>query len=123
MNTVPSLVAEHLFFCAVCSEPAGHYRLFGTPNQGSYKTDILLGEVSYGGFSVATYFNLGTSLLNGDAKSIHKLDQVYIPCYCPECDAIYCNDHWKIHVQYDDDGWRDSIRGMCPKGHKRMLED
>jgi hypothetical protein len=27
---------------------------------------------------------------------------------------------WSV---FDDDGWHDSIRGRCPHGHERMLED
>jgi hypothetical protein len=46
-----------------------------------------------------------------------------VPFFCPVCDKCYCGTHWKRWDVFDDDGWHDSIRGACPEGHERMLED
>jgi hypothetical protein len=59
------------------------------------------------------------------AGELYALDPEYTPFYCPGCDAVYCGEHWIRWDVFDDDmpGWRDSIRGRCPQGHERMLED
>lgn len=60
----------------------------------------------------------------GDAAALHAMDFEVTPFFCPACEACYCGDHWLRHDVFDpDDGWHDSIRGTCPQGHERMLED
>ena len=58
-------------------------------------------------------------------RALFELDPEYAPWYCPGCDASYCGDHWARRDIFDEDdsGWHDSIRGTCPRGHERMLED
>ena len=48
-----------------------------------------------------------------------------LDAYCPECNLIYCKDHWIMEVKYDDDfpGFYDCTYGTCPKGHRRMIDD
>lgn len=49
--------------------------------------------------------------------------------YCPKCRACYCADHWKMADRYEDlrkpgdQVWYDSTWGVCPKGHRVMLDD
>jgi hypothetical protein len=58
-----------------------------------------------------------------DARALHALDPELACFYCPQCDAAYCGDHWQRRDVFDDEGFHDSIRGSCPHGHERMLED
>jgi len=44
------------------------------------------------------------------------------PFYCPACDRSYCGEHWNATDVFED-GVHDSIRGTCPEGHERLLED
>jgi hypothetical protein len=57
--------------------------------------------------------------------AVFDLDPEYAPFYCPACKASYCGEHWDRFDVFDDDfpTWHDSIRGRCPHGHERMLED
>jgi hypothetical protein len=67
---------------------------------------------------------LRTALTRADARAVFSVDPELAPFYCPTCDACYCGDHWHRRDVFDDDAaWRDSIRGRCPEGHERMLED
>jgi hypothetical protein len=59
----------------------------------------------------------------GDAQALYRYDLEVACFYCPECRACYCQGHWNPRDVFDEDGWHDSIRGTCPKGHSRMLED
>ena len=45
-----------------------------------------------------------------------------LDAYCPQCDKIYCWEHYNATVEYDD-GFYDCTYGKCPKGHKRMIDD
>jgi hypothetical protein len=57
-----------------------------------------------------------------DAAALHRLDPELVPSYCPVCQANYCGEHWRRWVVFENDHL-DSIRGTCPNGHERMLED
>jgi hypothetical protein len=59
----------------------------------------------------------------GDAKALHALDFELAPFYCPACERSYCGAHWTTRDVFEDERFHDSIRGICPKGHERLLED
>lgn len=60
-----------------------------------------------------------------DAMLLHEYDCEITPFYCPECGRNYSKSEWLSYDDFDDDHpiWHDSIRGICPAGHERMLED
>jgi len=63
---------------------------------------------------------------SGKVRAVFEFDLELVPSYCPQCKAIYCSKHWHCWDVFDDDDgsmWHDSIRGRCPHGHERMLED
>jgi len=66
---------------------------------------------------------LQAALRAGDAAALFAVDLELAPFWCPRCEASYCGEHWVRWSVFDDDGWHDSIRGRCPQGHERMLED
>ena len=59
----------------------------------------------------------------GDARTLHALDPELAPFYCPACHRTFCGDHWRRDDVFDEDGFHDAIRGTCPDGHERLLED
>ena len=58
----------------------------------------------------------------GSARALYELDFELAPFYCPVCDRSYCGEHWSATDVFED-GVHDSIRGICPEGHERTLED
>jgi hypothetical protein len=124
MNNQSDIVAEARFRCGTCDKEAGHIRLFGSPSSSqvlrSSFTSNLYAAVPAGQFS-----ELRSAIEKRDARRLHGLDLEYAPFFCPQCDATYCGDHWMRWDVFDEDdpSWHDSIRGRCPKGHERMLED
>ena len=58
----------------------------------------------------------------GSARALYELDFELVPFYCPACDRSYCGEHWSATDVFED-GVHDSIRGTCPEGHERLLED
>lgn len=63
------------------------------------------------------------ALRDTDAAALFAVDLELAPFWCPQCERSYCGEHWMRWSVFDDDGWHDSIRGRCPHGHERMLED
>lgn len=59
------------------------------------------------------------------APLLYAIDPELVPCWCPGCGRSYCGAHWRIETVWDADmpDWLDSIRGRCPAGHERMLDD
>ena len=57
------------------------------------------------------------------AQSLYELDFELAPYYCPTCELTFCGAHWRTRDVFDEDGFHDSIRGVCARGHERMLED
>lgn len=66
-------------------------------------------------------------LENEDLSGVHQFMLKYhslegLDAYCPECDKIYCWEHYNARVEYDD-GFYDCTMGECPAGHRRMIDD
>ena len=62
-----------------------------------------------------------------DLSGIHSFMKAYLcfegmDAYCPECDKVYCWEHYNARVEYDD-GFYDCTMGECPAGHRRMIDD
>jgi hypothetical protein len=57
-----------------------------------------------------------------DAAALYALDFELAPFYCADCRHTYCGEHWRREDVFDGD-LHDGIRGTCPEGHTRLLED
>ncbi|MFN2510602.1 MAG: hypothetical protein ABR568_04070 [Pyrinomonadaceae bacterium] len=117
-------VAEARFECSACNNEAGHIQLLRGPTSAELRrmsfTSAFSSVVSHEHFDT-----LRMAIADRDVRALHSLDLEYTPFFCPRCDAIYCGDHWETWDVFaeDDPHWHDSIRGRCPNGHERMLED
>jgi hypothetical protein len=67
-------------------------------------------------------------LETGQIAEVHQLLGNYvateqgIDAYCPDCDKIYCWEHYSPVEEFDD-GFYDDTMGTCPEGHTRMIDD
>ena len=116
------LVGEASYMCVKCKGEAGHVRLFGDLSSSQLQRTSFTGALT-AVVPADQFSDLHSAIEQGDARRLHGLDLEYAPFYCPKCDAVYCGAHWVRWDVFDDDGWHDSIRGRCPNGHERMLED
>lgn len=118
-------VVRATYVCAVCGRTAGEIALHGSSERAELRresfTGSLLAPVS-GGDAFAM---LHAVLAEGRADAAFGLDPEFAPFYCSACARSYCGDHWDRWDVFDEDvpDWHDSIRGRCPQGHERMLED
>ena len=118
-------LAQHSFVCASCDREAGQVALVEHDNGGEIIRDSFTSPLSLG-VGAEDFERICNIILAGDIRALHELNLEVASFYCPDCDACYCGDHWAIWNVFDDEEgftWHDSIRGRCPLGHQRMLED
>ena len=118
------LRARASFRCVLCGREAGSIELFGSPGEAEIRrvsfTSVLTRRIT-----PDVYREVRAALRTGLPGPVFEVDPEFVPCFCPMCDASYCADHWTRWDVFDEDmpAWHDSIRGRCPRGHERMLED
>ena len=70
---------------------------------------------------------LADGITRGDVAAIHRANPLWAPFYCPECHAVYCGEHWRVEMEFEDEdgrpGWDDCAHGTCPHGHRRLVDD
>ena len=84
------------FYCAVCGDAAATLSLSPEPPQHP--------ALSISGFMghSTEYLNetsfraLQTALQHQDSAAIYRLNSLWLPCYCPECQTHYCRQHWTL---------------------------
>ena len=116
-----SLVAPGQSDPRLTPEPPGVPPGIGTIFSGHAQLSIDGGPVSLtlGPVSMEA---VTAALASGDAAALFEIDPEYAPFWCPTCGASYCRDHYRSYPVYDD-GYFDCVRGVCPNGHERVLED
>lgn len=123
--TSSSPIVQCSFACAKCNHEAGLVKLYGTENAGQIIRDSFMSQLTYS-VGAKDFERVRGLVLAGDIQALYEFNLEVASFYCPDCRACYCGDHW-VHwdVFDDEDGffWHDSIRGRCPLGHERMLED
>ena len=109
--------------CKECGKEAAHLQLFGDASTGGQLKPDRFTSALTDPVSAPRFDSLRKLISEGSARALYGVDLELASFYCPKCDACYCGAHWQRWSVYDDDGWHDSIRGACPNGHERMLED
>jgi NMD protein affecting ribosome stability and mRNA decay len=121
-GSMGTTVAVHRFACSRCGASAGVVELFGAAEDAnvvrSSFTSRLTARVAPEKFEAVR-----RAIAAGDAAALYAVDLEYAPFFCPQCSASYCGEHWLRWDVFDDDDWHDSVRGLCPERHERMLED
>ena len=117
---------EYQLLCSICGEIAVDFKI----GIGQFdKEEKLL----YRGIIIGTSLNKGLAeevfeiLGNEDLTRVHEFMKNHhsyegVDAYCPECDKIYCWNHYKLEEEWDE-GFYDCTYGECPKGHRRMIDD
>jgi hypothetical protein len=125
------------FACAACGGLAGTVRLvpageasnFGPPfgdevhgSDGVAIEDWLCN--SWHRVSSITWDNVREVLAaaDPDAGALHTIDWELAPFWCRACKRCYCAGHWETMV-FMDEGFYDYAEGICPAGHRQMIDD
>jgi hypothetical protein len=112
------------FACTLCGKEAGVIRLHRAAGRTEVRRESWPG-VLIQPVTDAMLAQLEAALAARDLPAIFALESQLTPFWCPTCGASYCSEHWDWWDVWDDEwtAWRDSVRGRCPQGHERMLED
>jgi hypothetical protein len=120
-----NLPVKAKFICLVCSQEAGAIALSKMEDGHEIVRESFTSNLT-SRVSPSALPTVKSAIERECARDLFHCDFEYAPFYCPKCDASYCKDHWVRYDVFDnDDGfvWHDSIRGRCPEGHERKLED
>lgn len=100
-------------------EDAGIYD--GLPGRGSFILDGVTGKSTWA-IQADQLEQLQNLFRRGAWRELYQLDPEWLSSYCATCDVNYCRDHWETELEFDD-GFYDFTRGVCPRGHERVLTD
>ena len=115
---------EATFACSICGRQAGLVRFKREGGRTEVRRETWPGVAVYplGDEAVPP---LRAALVALDVVALFELNPELTPFYCPTCAVSCCSEHWDWWDVWDEEwpAWRDSVRGRCPNGHERMLED
>ncbi|HMF30374.1 MAG TPA: hypothetical protein VKK79_03105, partial [Candidatus Lokiarchaeia archaeon] len=112
--------------CSVCGKVSVIFRV-GVPAYDDKQKLIVDGICASQGYDVNNADNAFSLLEANNLRDLHQLVKEMgnfegIDAYCPDCDAIYCREHYNAREEYDE-GFYDDTIGICPRGHRRMIDD
>ena len=118
---LPPLQAE--FHCAVCGALAATLTLDA---EGMYEHIHFMGQITER-TDGPERDALTDGIIRRDVAAIYAANALWAPFYCPECKAVYCGEHWRVEMTFEDEdglpGWYDCAHGTCPHGHRRLVDD
>ncbi len=110
--------------CSICGEKAVTLTLNDTG--GSVHIAGLRGyTIAFEG----KYEKLRGAIAAQDLRAMHTIlwdnHDEGLDFYCPECDKMYCRNHWRLEVAFDPEwpSWYEDTHGTCPQGHRRLMDD
>jgi hypothetical protein len=117
---------EYHLPCSVCGKIAVNFKIgYGRLDE---KESLVFRGITLETSLRVELANIAFKILEEDnLLGIHDFMKKYhspegVDAYCPECDKLYCWEHYNAKEEYDD-GFYDCTYGECPKGHKRMIDD
>jgi hypothetical protein len=126
-------IAKTVFRCAECGETAAFVGLVLRDSVSGHPSGADGGLITESGFfgnweQVVLKAGLpavAEAIAGEDARALHEIEPLWAPFYCPECGRCYCIKHWDMNVVFDSEwtSWYDYTEGICPRGHKRMIDD
>jgi len=112
---------NYALICAACGESAVTFRA----QNGNIYANSISKVNSITSWEGETGRRLADLLAEGNARTVlnylaspHCRD---CPAYCPECDRIYCREHYAVEEDWSD-SWYTAGYATCPLGHRREFE-
>jgi hypothetical protein len=123
------------FPCAACGEPAVLVRRYVDPEQrpgDEPRTGVLFRGITRRNLLAYRDEARMAEILGwaktGDFARLHaymlEAEDVEggLDAYCPACDRIYCRTDYQVREEWDQ-GFYDCSYGVCPEGHRRLIDD
>ncbi len=117
---------EYHLPCSECGKIAVEFKI-GYGRFDEKEALVFRGITHERSMNIKLAYELFELLIKKNLSGIHNFMEKYhgyegLDAYCPECDKIYCWEHYDAKEEYDE-GFYDCTYGICPKGHKRMIDD
>jgi len=117
---------EYQILCSICGELAVCFKI-GKALFNNEKSLIYAGITHKSSLKKELSTELFNLLEQENFSTIHAFIKKYhvyegLDAYCPECNDIYCWEHYNPVEEFDD-GFYDCTYGTCPKGHRRIIDD
>jgi hypothetical protein len=117
---------EYHLPCSECGKIAVEFKI-GYGRFDEKEALVYRGITHERSMSIKLAYELFELLIKRNLLGVHNFMKKHhgyegLDAYCPECDKIYCWEHYDAREEYDD-GFYDCTYGICPKGHKRMIDD
>ena len=119
---------EHFeLLCAVCGKTAVKF-IIDFPIVGDSKDLIYSGITHSKAIGLKHKNKIFQLLTDKKISELHNYLIKYcsfedgIDAYCPQCDKIYCREHYNVKIVWDN-GFYDYAIGKCPEGHERIIDD
>lgn len=117
---------EYHIHCSICDKIAVEFKI----GYGRFDKDesLVFKGITHG---TSLKINLAEELFiilrEEDLLGVHQFMISHhtfegLDAYCPKCDKIYCWEHYNAREEFDD-GFYDCTYGICPHGHRRMIDD
>lgn len=123
----PAIREPLVFLCRLCGTTASEQSLLlAGPGRALLWSWTFMSAVErHLAIPSAAFDTIVSALATQDANALYRFNFEMAPFYCPDCDATYCGAHWIRWGEFDPEApmFHDCIRGRCPEGHERMLED
>ncbi len=118
--------SEYHLPCSVCGKISVKYKI-GFGRFDEHESLVYTGITHSRSLRKDLASELFEILKNENLLEVHQFMQKYhsqegLDAYCPQCDKIYCWEHYKAREEYDD-GFYDCTYGECPNEHRRMIDD
>jgi hypothetical protein len=116
------IVVRSGWACVTCGGDSGSIEL---SERGELRRETFTGVLTLRLDESGSGEDIRAGVVARDAAAIYALDAELVPWWCPMCGTSYCGDHWIRWDVFDNEypELHDSVRGRCPEGHERMLED
>lgn len=118
---------EYELLCAVCGAVAVVFKI-GIPQFEDREGLIYAGITKSTSLDMEDAAKIFGWLESDRIPEVHAFVQKYstmedgIDAYCPTCDKVYCRGHYQMTEEWDA-GFYDCSYGVCPLGHKRIIDD
>jgi len=117
---------EYHLPCSVCGKIVVEFKI-GYGRFDKNESLVFRGITHERSLNINLANDLFKILQGKDLLEVHNFMKKYhsyegLDAYCPECNKIYCWEHFNAREEFDD-GFYDCTYGECPKGHKRMIDD
>jgi len=119
---------KYILFCSKCGKEAATYQIERDESKKitsiKYEGNFSRTIKEWVSQKVLSYLKEEDVWGLNEFLSRHNITYGGIDLYCRKCQKVYCPDCWETRLKFEDGGgWYDYAEGVCPEGHKTIIDD